>query len=102
MASGTATHNLWEFGGYPYNAVPPNWVTSFADWLTDAVTEGKVEELLNYRQLAPFAERNHPTEEHLLPLFVAIGAGGTEAKGTQLHSSFTYGVFSMSAYAFGH
>ena len=100
LASGSATHNLWEFGGYTYDAVAPNWVTQFADWLTDAVTQGKVEELLNYRQLAPHAARNHPTEEHLLPLFVALGAGGTDVRGYPLHSSFTYGVFSMAVYMF--
>ncbi len=62
--------------------------------------QSKVEELLNYRQLAPHAVRNHPTEESLLPLFVAMGAAGIEARVTQLHSSFTYGVLSMAAYAF--
>jgi 4,5-DOPA dioxygenase extradiol len=56
--------------------------------------------LLEYRQLSPDATHNHPSEEHLLPLFVAIGAAGTNAKGTQLHSSFTYGALSMAAYAF--
>lgn len=99
LASGGATHNLREFGGYAYNAAPPHWVSQFDEWLKDAVTMGKVEQLLNYRDLAPHAVRNHPTEEHLLPLFMAMGAGGV-TKGTQLHSSFTYGVFSMAAYAF--
>ncbi len=32
--------------------------------------------LLDYRRQAPFAERAHPTDEHLLPLFFAMGAAG--------------------------
>lgn len=99
VASGTATHNLWKLNP-SYEAVPPQWVTQFVDWLTIALADGKTEALLNYRNLAPYAAQNHPTEEHLLPLFVAMGAGGTEATGKQLHASFSYGVLSMAAYAF--
>ncbi len=35
-----------------------------------------------------------------MPLFVAMGAGGEQAKGTRLHKSSTYGVLAMDAYAF--
>ncbi len=43
--------------------------------------------------------RNHPTDEHLIPLFVALGAGiGAAAK--RLHSSISSGVISMDAYRF--
>jgi 4,5-DOPA dioxygenase extradiol len=101
LASGGVTHNLGEFRGYAYDAAAPDWVNQFADWLTEAVTAGNVEALLNYRALAPHATRNHPTEEHLLPLFVALGAGGMREKGVLLHSSFTYGILSMAAYGFG-
>jgi 4,5-DOPA dioxygenase extradiol len=99
LASGSATHNLWELQSADA-AIPPEWVKQFADWLTDAIVAGKTEALLHYRELAPFAVQNHPTEEHLLPLFVAMGAGGTDATAKQLHSSFSYGVLSMAAYAF--
>jgi 4,5-DOPA dioxygenase extradiol len=37
----------------------------------------------------------------LLPLFVALGAGGELSTGQPLHSSFTYGILSMASYAFG-
>jgi 4,5-DOPA dioxygenase extradiol len=56
--------------------------------------------LLNYREQAPFAVRNHPTEEHLLPLFLAMGAAGEAAKAKRLHSSYEYGVLAMDVYAF--
>lgn len=99
LASGNATHNLRELNPTD-QAVPPEWVTQFAQWLDNAIVADKTEALLHYRELAPFAVRNHPTDEHLLPLFVAMGAAGKDSTATQLHSSFTYGVLSMAAYAF--
>jgi 4,5-DOPA dioxygenase extradiol len=102
LGSGNATHNLREFGAYAGqpDAMPPTWVTAFDAWLTDAVLRNKQQALFDYRQRAPHAVRNHPTEEHLLPLFVAMGAGGDEANATILHHSFSYGILSMSSFAF--
>lgn len=103
MASGAATHNLGAFGA-TYDAPPPDWAVVFDNWLAEAIQHNDLERLLNYRQLAPYAVQNHPTEEHLLPLFVALGAGnagGETLPGQQLHHGFTYGAFSMAAYAFG-
>jgi 4,5-DOPA dioxygenase extradiol len=42
----------------------------------------------------------HPEEEHFLPLFVALGAGGAKAKAKRLHESTTFGTLRMDAYAF--
>jgi 4,5-DOPA dioxygenase extradiol len=42
----------------------------------------------------------HPTEEHLLPLFVALGAAGEDARATRLHTSTTWGTLRMDAYRF--
>lgn len=99
LASGSATHNLWAMNTN-YNAEPSQSVTKFVDWLTNAIAASDTEALLQYRQIAPYAIHNHPSEEHLLPLFVAIGAGGSHAKGTALHSSFVYRALSMAAYGF--
>jgi 4,5-DOPA dioxygenase extradiol len=100
LASGTATHNLWELGGYRDEDPPPAWVADFADWLAQKVIAGDRSALIDYQRQAPYAKRNHPTPEHLLPLFVAIGAGGEGAKVNQLHSSYTYGILNMSAFSF--
>jgi 4,5-DOPA dioxygenase extradiol len=54
------------------------------------------------RSFSKDAEENHPTEEHLLPLYVALGAAGPIAHARRLHSSATYGVLRMDAYAFGN
>ena len=103
LASGSATHNLREIYNCspPRNALPPVWVSKFSEWLTETVQQGNVNDLLNYRHLAPHAIDNHPSEEHLLPLFVALGASGAGGKkGHLLHSSFSYGLLSMAAYLF--
>lgn len=97
LGSGSFTHDLRsvEWRG---NNVAPNWVTEFADWVNAALAEERVEDLLNYRKLAPHAARNHPTEEHFLPLFVALGAGGVQA--AHLHQSLTFSVLRMDAFTF--
>ncbi len=106
LGSGAATHNLHEFfdKGYALDAPPPDWVRAHGDWLAERIVAGDTESLLDYRARAPFAAENHPTEEHLLPLFVALGAGGDggdRVSGQRLHTSHEYGVLMMDAYAFG-
>jgi 4,5-DOPA dioxygenase extradiol len=100
LASGSLTHNLYEFRGQPVDAPAPAWVTGFEAWMRDKLTANDREALLGYRHLAPMAEKNHPTEEHLLPLYVAMGAAGPGAKAELLHTSFEHGVLAMDAYAF--
>jgi 4,5-DOPA dioxygenase extradiol len=99
LGSGSATHNMRAFESR-YDAPPPDWVKVFDEWLAERIVEGNWDAVLNYRQIAPYAVENHPTDEHLLPLFVALGAGGAKAKGVQLHHGYTYGAFSMAAYGF--
>jgi 4,5-DOPA dioxygenase extradiol len=98
MGSGSFTHDLssWRTAGPD----EPAWVRQFSEWMDTAILEGRTDELLRYRSLAPYAQRNHPTEEHLLPLFVAMGAAGEGSRAERLHSSLTHGVLRMDAYRF--
>jgi len=50
--------------------------------------------------LAPEAVRNHPTDEHLLPFHVALGAAHGRAA-RRLHSGTTYGLLAMDSYGWG-
>jgi 4,5-DOPA dioxygenase extradiol len=100
IGSGSLTHNLAEVWGNAQEAPPPAWVMQFEDWLAGNLEQGDIQALLDYRKRAPFAARNHPSEEHLLPLFVALGAGGATAA-KRIHRSHTYGVLAMDAYCFG-
>ncbi len=101
VGSGSFTHDLASFrtSGGRIDAPEPDWVHSFAEWMVTALRERRVNDLLNYRTLAPEAAHNHPTEEHLLPLYVAFGAGAESVK--HLHQSTTYGILRMDAFAFG-
>lgn len=100
FASGGATHNLGELRYQRGNPVPQRWVVEFNDWLADAVLSGRRDDLVGYRQKAPHAVRNHPTDEHLIPIFVALGAGSPDGAAQRLHTSISSGVISMDAYRF--
>jgi len=99
LASGSATHNLREFRGQSAATPALDYVRAFDDWLVDAIESGDEPALVDYRARAPQARRNHPTEEHFLPLFVAVGAGGLP--GQTLHRGASYGILAMTAFAFG-
>ena len=94
IASGGATHNLREYFHATGKHRP---YEDFSAWLLDVLARADHEALLDYRQRAPQAARNHPTEEHFLPLFAAMGAGGRHA--ARLHHSFDR-TLCMDAFAF--
>ena len=96
VGSGAFTHNLGEidWSGGP----EAEWSRAFSDWMTAALEDRRIDDLVHYRDRAPFAARNHPTEEHLLPLYVALGAADGEV--TRLHSSAEFGSLRMDAFAF--
>lgn len=100
IGSGSLTHNLYEFRGQAVDAPAPPWVLEFEAWMRERLENNDSAALLDYRKLAPSAERNHPSEEHLLPLFVAMGAAGPGARAQLLHSSIEHGVLAMDAYGF--
>lgn len=100
IGSGSLTHNLSEFTGQGMGAPVPDWVTEFSVWMHASIQAQQRSALLDYRRQAPHAQRNHPTEEHLLPLFVAMGAAGEHATAERLHASVEYGVIAMDVYAF--
>jgi 4,5-DOPA dioxygenase extradiol len=105
FASGSFTHNLREvFGvmrrGQPQPESIPEWTAEFMAWMTERIMAGDLAALADYRRLAPHAERNHPTDEHLLPLYVALGAAEGEPA-AHLHSSVDLGLLAMDAFRFG-
>ena len=61
------------------SATPLPYVAEFSEWLADRLAAHDDDALVDYRARAPHAERAHPTDEHFLPLFVALGAAGERA-----------------------
>lgn len=98
IASGSLTHNLYEFrGATPHGA---QYVKDFAAWTAITLAAGNLDQLLDYKQYAPSAERAHPTDEHYLPLFIALGAAGEDYQTRVLEGGVTYGVLAMDSYLF--
>jgi 4,5-DOPA dioxygenase extradiol len=101
IGSGSLTHNLYELSrsGRQFDAPVRDWVVEFTDWIAQKVEAGDADDIAHYRQRAPFARENHPSDEHFLPLPFAMGAGGG-AKGQRVHASYEYGLLAMDAYLF--
>ncbi len=99
MGSGAATHDLEDYYCRKVSAAVEPQVAEFTSWLAETMERGDTAALLDYRARAPHAEHNHPTEEHLLPLFVALGAAA-HGEATRLHDWVDSGVLAMDAYGF--
>ena len=99
LATGNLTHNLREAFRGQHTDIP-SWVVAFANWVAVQLQNKAIENLLNWQTLAPYARQNHPTPDHFLPFFVALGAGDVPLQAKQLHNEVTMGVLAMDAYAF--
>ncbi|OHD04784.1 DODA-type extradiol aromatic ring-opening family dioxygenase [Sphingopyxis sp. RIFCSPHIGHO2_12_FULL_65_19] len=102
IGSGSITHNLRALfsARLPIDAPAPTWVTDFTDWMADRMAADAIDDVLHSVERAPHGADNHPTPDHILPLFVAMGAGGVPFKAERLHHSVTYGLLAMDVYAF--
>jgi 4,5-DOPA dioxygenase extradiol len=98
IGSGSLTHNLYEFRQHVRD---PEYAQAFADWVGDAVLQRDVEALVDYRRRAPHAVRAHPSEEHFLPLLVALGASHDHDRAQRVAGGMTYEVLSMDSFGFG-
>ena len=99
VASGSMTHNLYEI--QQPDAQPEAYAQDFAAWVRTAVQAHAVKPLINYRSEAPHAARAHPTQEHFLPLLVALGAQQDGDTVQVLDGGMTHGVLSMESYVWG-
>ena len=97
VGSGSMVHNLRSMS--PEGSPVPDWAARFDAWVADALESGDIDALLEPGNAPGFA-RSHPTPEHLMPLYVALGAAGPGARPTRLHDSWTYGSVGMAAWRF--
>lgn len=108
VGSGHMTHNLREWmssvrsrGSMQVVDAPvAEYVKQFRDWIDDTIERDDRTALTRWQQLAPYAERAHPTPEHLLPLFVALGAASEQPVVERLEAGVDSGVLAMDAYVF--
>jgi len=101
IASGNVTHNLRDYQLAARNGgQTPGYVRQFADWMAERLQAHDTDALLDYRARGPGAVQAHPSDEHLLPLFVALGAGGERAEVQRFHAGIDDYVIAMDAYSF--
>ena len=101
LGSGGAVHNIRDAltRAARGDTAPPDWAEAFVAWLDTALMQEREDDLVDYRRRAPAAALAHPRDEHLLPLFVALGAGSRPAR--RLHASFDLASMAMAAWGFG-
>ncbi|PSD22495.1 dioxygenase, partial [Stenotrophomonas maltophilia] len=100
VGSGSITHNLHDWGDYQDGKEAP-YVRPFIEWVEQRLAADDRQALFDYRRQAPFAERAHPTDEHLLPLFFAMGAAGEDRFGARrIDAGIDAGFLAMDLYRF--
>jgi 4,5-DOPA dioxygenase extradiol len=101
LASGGLTHNLGDvLPGRRPTAPPCPMSREFRDWFVDALARATPPPCSTGRRRAPHARRAHPTPEHLLPLFVALGAAGDAAEARLAFATTSWARLSLDAFRF--
>lgn len=100
IGSGSITHNLHDWGNDQDGKEAP-YVRPFIGWIEQRLQEDDTAALLDYRARAPHAAKAHPTDEHLQPLHVAMGAAGSDTLGAQrIDAGIDAGFLAMDIYRF--
>lgn len=98
IGSGGTVHNLrrvnWD------TATAETWAVSFDSWLQEKLEAWDTDSLFRYHELAPYAAEAVPTNEHFIPLLLAMGAGDQGKEARLLHRSYQYGNLSLSCWEF--
>ena len=96
VGSGHLTHNLRDRseGG------PAAYARNFQAWVKERIDAHAFDELAGYRSLSPDGVRAHPTDEHFLPLFFALGAAGGRYRAERLYDGIEMRALAMDAYRF--
>lgn len=97
IGSGSLTHNLRHVR-MPQDAPALPYVPAFQQWYAEKLGDHDLPALLDWQAQAPGAAQAHPHDDHLMPLYVALGAGGAGFR--RLNDEVSYGALAMDAYEF--
>jgi aromatic ring-opening dioxygenase catalytic subunit (LigB family) len=99
IGSGLSFHNLRQFGAGGALAS-----RGFDAWLQhtllDLAPPQREAAMLDW-SAAPYARMAHPREDHLVPLWVALGAAADEAAACVYHEDDFFGSLAVSSFRFG-
>jgi len=96
IGSGHLTHNLRDRA----DSGPAAYARNFQAWVKERIGARELDELADYRQRSPDGVRAHPTDEHFLPLFFALGAAPAAYRAERLYDGIEMGALAMDAYRF--
>lgn len=96
IGSGHLTHNLRDRS----DGGPMPYARDFQAWVKERIDAHALDELADYRRRSADGVRAHPTDEHFLPLFVALGAAPARYKAERLYDGIEMGALAMDAYRF--
>ena len=100
LASGGLTHNLRDIVGDAADGDALPYAREFRDWFADALDRRDLPALLDWPRQAPHAARAHPSAEHLLPLYVALGAAGEDATAQNVYRDYQLAALALDAFVF--
>lgn len=98
IGSGGISHNLREIFKSPATPNRVQMVNEFTHWVEQKLITQNTQALLNYLNEAPNALFNHPTAEHFLPLFAALGSGDGQVE--KIHKDIEMDILALDAYKF--
>ena len=97
IGSGSTVHNLATIDWNAERA--EEWAVAFDNWLIEKVEDSDNRALFNYRDEAPYAKQAVPREEHIVPMFIAMGSGNRD-KPKHLYQGYAYGTLSYICFEF--
>ncbi|MFI5935153.1 dioxygenase [Actinoplanes sp. NPDC051494] len=83
VGSGFTTHGLPFLRDWSEDAKAPGWSREFDAWTAEVLSRGAVDELADFRRLAPGMPYAHPTIEHFAPMFLTLGASSDPEQSTE-------------------
>lgn len=99
IASGSMTHNIRMSNWTDVDAPTISYAKNFSDWIVSKLEVADMNSLIQFQTMAPNVKDNHPTLEHFMPLFIALGASKSKI-GKALHNIYMYGNQSMQSIIF--
>ncbi len=96
IGSGFMTHGLPYLDASMISGVVPAWSSDFDQWVMTALQAGDMDVLAGYLQQAPGLPYAHPTVEHFVPLFVALGAADDLRSGVTEIDGYFWGLSKRS------
>ena len=101
LGSGGMVHNLGRIE-WGENTRPAAWATDFEGFVRERLEARAFDDIVAFRDKAPAVRLAHPTDDHFLPLLVAMGAAAAGTGPITFPiAGFEYGSLSRLAVQFG-